>query len=546
MRILKDILLQESQGSFRQRLSVAFVLGMLIVTMVSAMVTARVVSEGERVRIIESGKKITENLSKQVVSALHHYRKNNSNQDLIRATESTMGFPNVSYVAIYNREGKALLEKGSKRESIGAAVSITSGGAGLIEEGNNDWIFMYPVSVNDRNEQEDDHLYSSGIEQKIIGYVLVYLNKASLADIQKKVFKNSILSALVVSVVIIVLLQSLINKLITPLLNVRDAMQQASNGESYIKDNPKGTKEICDITTAFHHLMAVIDEREDALKMQNDQLSGRIEVQLQTEKALRTTTAELEQYAAELERSNYELDQFAYVASHDLKTPLRAISYLSNWIEEESGDKLTVESIEKMELLRGRVRRMEALINGLLQYARAGKTKKGIIEIDIEVLVRNAIAKIDDVERVILEIPENIPVINTYREPLSQILYQLIDNSIQHHDNKREIKISIRVKERVNSYEITVNDNGPGIEERYYQKVFTIFQTLQARDKKEGNGVGMALVKKVLDIYGGAINIQQAEEGGTSVVITWPKIVKTKSKSQVLSFLQDIENESNS
>jgi len=522
------------------------VLGILIVTMVSAMVTAHVVSEGERVRIIESGKNITENLSKHVVLALNHYSKKTSKKDLFRATESTMGFPNVNYVAVYNRRGKVLLEKGSKKESVMAAVSITSGKAGLIEESDNDWIFLYLVSVNDKNRKEDNHLLSSGAEKKTIGYVLVSLSKASLADIQKKVFKNSILSALVASLVIIVLLQSLINRLIAPLLNVRNAMQKASNGESYIKDTPKGTKEICDITIAFYQLMGVIDEREDALMRQNDQLSERIEIQLQTEKALRATTTELEQYAAELERSNHDLDQFAYIASHDLKTPLRAISHLSNWIEEESGDKLTIESGNKMELLRGRVRRMEALINGLLQYARAGKTNKGIVKTDIEVLVRKTIAKIDGAERVILEIPEDIPVIETYREPLSQIIYQLIDNSIQHHDNKREIRISIRVKERENRYEITVKDNGPGIEERYYKKVFTIFQTLQARDKKESNGVGMALVKKVVDIYGGAISIKQVEEGGTSVVITWPKIFTTRSKGQVLSFLQDAENENKS
>ena len=238
----------------------------------------------------------------------------------------------------------------------------------------------------------------------------------------------------------------------------------------------------------------------------------------------------LAEYYMYLEKANKELDKFAYVVSHDLKAPLRAISNLSSWIEEDIGDRFTEDSAQHFTMLKGRIVRMESLINGILEYSRADRVKSPNVMVDVKALINEIFELIVPNSNVKIDLPENLPVINTERMKLQQVFLNLISNSIKYND-KENVLIKIACIEEQEYYTFSVEDNGPGIEERYHEKVFIIFQTLQARDTFESTGVGLAIVKKIIDETGGEIWIESELGLYTRFMFKWPKKSSASFKS---------------
>jgi PAS domain S-box-containing protein len=231
----------------------------------------------------------------------------------------------------------------------------------------------------------------------------------------------------------------------------------------------------------------------------------------------------LNSYTKDLERINAELDQFAYVVSHDLKAPLRAINYLSEWIEEDLGSLLEGGIKDQFKLLRGRVHRMENLINGILSYSRAGRIKtvkeKFLIKNLVDDLCENFRTKTPI--RFLIKGNEDLEI-ESEKITLTQILQNFISNGIKYND-KPEVEITVGWTENETEYEFFVGDNGPGISPEFHEKIFVIFQTLQARDEVESTGVGLAIVKKIIDEKRGVIRIQSTMNEGTTFFFTLPK-----------------------
>ena len=223
-----------------------------------------------------------------------------------------------------------------------------------------------------------------------------------------------------------------------------------------------------------------------------------------------------------LQKQNQELDKFAYVASHDLKAPLRAIASLSEWIEEDLQGKLSEEGQRMMQLLRGRVYRLEALMNGLLEYSRIGRIPATIETVDVEELLREVIAFLMPPPSFKIEIAPGMPTLKTKKRLLQEVFLNLIDNAIKHH-HRPDGQIKISVADRGDCYEFAVADDGPGIAPEYHDKVFAIFQTLHARDVMENTGIGLSLVKKILDIEGGTIWLESQAGAGATFYFTWLK-----------------------
>ncbi|MEG3840126.1 PAS domain S-box protein [Microcoleus sp. herbarium14] len=249
----------------------------------------------------------------------------------------------------------------------------------------------------------------------------------------------------------------------------------------------------------------------------------------QAEESLRLRAVELSWTAQTLAKTtsilrkrNQELDQFAYVVSHDLKAPLRAIANLSSWIEEDLSDSMTEDTLHQMNLLRGRVHRMEALIEGLLQYSRVGRIQVASETVKVEKLLAEIIDSLAPPSGFEVKVEPGMPTFVTERLPLQQVFANLISNAIKHNRGESgHVKIS--VEELDDFYEFFVTDDGPGIAPQYHDKVFVIFQTLEARDKVENTGIGLSLVKKIVEGQGGSISLESAEGKGATFRFTWPK-----------------------
>jgi PAS domain S-box-containing protein len=249
--------------------------------------------------------------------------------------------------------------------------------------------------------------------------------------------------------------------------------------------------------------------------------------QAQTQLQLRAQEQEelnilLTETTSELRKRNSELDQFAYVASHDLKAPLRAIANLSQWLEDDLSEVLEPENLRHLELLRQRVYRMEALINGLLQYSRIGRVDNELEVVDVNQLLTEIIDELAPPENFTIEVKTLMPTLTTKGMMLRRVFTNLIDNAITHH-NGSQGKIEVSAINKGKYYEFAVSDDGGGISPQYHDKIFVIFQTLQARDQKETTGVGLSIVKKIIETEGATITVDSDIDKGATFRFTWHK-----------------------
>jgi signal transduction histidine kinase len=268
-----------------------------------------------------------------------------------------------------------------------------------------------------------------------------------------------------------------------------------------------------------------LEEREYLLTLasQYAQALDRIRLYEAEQQARVQLEARVLERTAELERSNRELNQFAYVASHDLKAPLRAIDHLANWITQDAGSLLPPDSAGHLARLRGRVKRMETLLDDLLAYSRAGRERHPATLVDMRLLLQETLEFLSLPAGFVVELVGPMPTIYTERIPLETVFRNLIQNSYKHHDHPNDGHVCISAQELDHSVLFTVADNGPGIAPRYHERIFEMFQTLKPRDELEGSGIGLTVVKKIVESRGGSLRVESAEGAGATFFITWPK-----------------------
>ncbi len=226
--------------------------------------------------------------------------------------------------------------------------------------------------------------------------------------------------------------------------------------------------------------------------------------------------------ANELNKSNKELEDFAYIVSHDLKAPLRGINELSNWIFEDYSNVLDKEGKENLTMLIERSMQMNGMIQGILEYSRVGRTEGKVEKIDLNKLLKEVIDLLAPPDNIKIKVENKLPKYKADRIRLTQLFQNLLSNAIKYIDKPKGI-IKIGCAEEKNEWEFSVSDNGPGIEEKYFEKIFKIFQTLGSTPSDESTGIGLTITKKIIDLYKGRIWVESEINKGTTFYFTLPK-----------------------
>jgi two-component system sensor kinase FixL len=224
---------------------------------------------------------------------------------------------------------------------------------------------------------------------------------------------------------------------------------------------------------------------------------------------------------AELESVNQELRDFAYIVSHDLKAPLRSIGSISDWLMQDYEQQLDDEGKELLRLLKARITRMHGLIEGVLQYSKVGRLQNAKEDVNVEQLLHEIIDLLAP-EKCKITLPENLPIINYDRVRLHQVFQNLISNAIKFMD-KPDSEINILCEENDTHYAFTIKDNGMGIEKSHFEKIFQIFQTLRSKDDFESTGIGLSIVKRIVELNKGTISVKSEIGRGSEFTFTVPK-----------------------
>lgn len=225
----------------------------------------------------------------------------------------------------------------------------------------------------------------------------------------------------------------------------------------------------------------------------------------------------------ELKRSNVDLESFASAASHDLRAPLRAIQNAATWLEEDiPPEALNADAHESLRLLRSRAQRMDMLLTGLLEYARAGQSKARSERFRVEALVRDVVLLLGDGAQERVQVQGALPEVEGAKVVFEQVLANLVSNALKHGAETADLRVTIGSRSEGAFHWFSVTDNGPGIAPEYHERIFELFQTLRPRDEVEGAGMGLALVKKVVEHAGGEVRVDSRLGAGATFSFSWP------------------------
>ena len=246
-----------------------------------------------------------------------------------------------------------------------------------------------------------------------------------------------------------------------------------------------------------------------------------IRLRIEAERERLKINEELQSTVEKLTGANRELADFAHIIAHDLKSPLRAIVTLAEWLQMENSDELSESGEEHVHLMIERANRLSKMIDGILSYSKIGHaldTEK----IDLNKMLSQVISQIGQPENIKISITDKLPIVTYNRTMIIQVFQNLLSNSIKYMD-KDEGLIRIGCCEEGDFWKFSVADNGPGIDKKYYDRIFQIFQTLSPRDEIEATGIGLSITKKIVETYKGKIWVRSEPAQGSTFFFTLPK-----------------------
>jgi signal transduction histidine kinase len=419
---------------------------------------------------------------------------------------------------------------------------------GCIYDNNHEVFALYnPDNANVIKSTEfrvNGHQFSDGyltvfrsiiLDNEVIGNV--YL----ISDLQPMyaVLKTNILiiiGVLILASLAAYIVSSRLQRFISePIMELADTAKVVTEKKDYgIRVISHTKDEVGMFINTFNEMLEQIQKRDSALVSARDDLEERVKLRTAdltaANEQLTREVSEREKAEAQqtkllktIEKTNEELKDFAYIVSHDLKAPLRGISTLADWIVNDYADKLDEEGKEQMNLLLSRVERMHNLIEGVLQYSRVGRVEEQHVIINLNELVPEVIDMVSPPENIKITIESELPAVKCEQTRIMQVFQNLLSNAIKYMD-KPEGYIKIFCREDTDSFVFSVSDNGPGIEEKYFKKIFQLFQTLSARDEYESTGVGLTVTKKIVELFGGRIWVESEPGKGSTFFFTLSKV----------------------
>lgn len=242
-------------------------------------------------------------------------------------------------------------------------------------------------------------------------------------------------------------------------------------------------------------------------------------------------TASEKKYQEELVALKKEFEEFVYIVSHDIKTPMRAISNLATWIEEDLGSNADEAVLENFKLLKNRVGRLENMMNALLELSRINNSEMELFEVNIPKSVNNCIEMLDDKSNVEFHFIYDLKNENavTLGKKWQKVLFNLLDNAVRFHDKDKK-NIFVEILETETDYKIKISDDGPGIPEKVQEKIFSIFYTVNSKDIIDSTGAGLAISNKIIKLAGGTLQYAPGLTNGSVFKFNWPKQYEQKIK----------------
>ena len=240
------------------------------------------------------------------------------------------------------------------------------------------------------------------------------------------------------------------------------------------------------------------------------------------EEVLEKLNTYLESTVRELMRTNKELQEFAYITAHDLKTPLRGIGTLAEWLSTDYADKFDERGQKHVKLLVERAKRADKLVDSILQYSSAGHAREEQEQIDLNTVLTEIICEIDPTKNIEIIVENKLPVLMCKKTHIIQVFQKLLSNAIQYMD-KEKGRINVGCLEENGFWKFSVADNGPGIDQKYFKKIFKIFQTLSPTDETESTGIGLSVAKKIVKLNAGRIWVESNPGEGSTFFFTLPK-----------------------
>ncbi len=227
-----------------------------------------------------------------------------------------------------------------------------------------------------------------------------------------------------------------------------------------------------------------------------------------------------EQLLKELENSNKGLQEYAHIVSHDLKSPLRSISALASWIQEDYKDILDEAGNKNLQLMQEKIGSMDSLIHGILEYSTANSSALDNTEVDLNQVIKEIRESIFIPDHVQLVIPQALPKILCDKIKIHQLFQNIISNAVVHIDKKKGL-VEVLSQENNTNWQFTIKDNGVGIPKKYHKKIFEIFQSIG--ESERSTGIGLSIVKKIVDRYGGEVWVESEPGMGTEFHFTLDK-----------------------